>query len=121
MIRHIVLVHSAVLDLRVISTRYVLATVVACLLVLSGIAYCTYIRHAFLTLLRKAELESESGDEKLLTQLDQRKVPEDFDVELPSSIIAAVSIANLLSKLWYVWVIAILCVCLATAYFFPRT
>ena len=100
--------------------QYVIAFIAACLMVAGGAAFCAHARQSLIDHIREEIEKPENADEstaELRTMLDQGIIPPDFGIEVPSSMLWKLQIADLLSGLWYVWVIVAFGVCFAAAYF----
>ena len=100
--------------------RYVIAFVVACLIIAGGAAFCARTRQLLIKHIRQGieapENEDETSDE-MATMLDQGIIPSDFGIELPSSMLWRLQIADLLAERWYVWVIVTFGACFTAAHF----
>ena len=100
--------------------RYVIAFIVACLILAAGAVFCAYTRQSFVKHIRQEIAKPENADEtseELATMLDQGVIPPGFGSEVPSSMLWRIQIADLLAGLWYVWVIVAFAACFAVAYF----
>ena len=104
------------LDVRMLQPRYVIAFIVACLILAAGAAFCAHARQSFIKHLRQKIEEAENADEtaeELAMILDQGIISPDIGFEVSCSMLWRLQIANLLAGLWYVWVIVAFGACFA--------
>jgi len=103
--------------------RYVIAFLAACLIVAAGVAFCAHTRQSLIDDLREHIRNPENADEttaELESMLDEGILPPDFGTEVSPSLLWRLQIADLLARLWYVWIILALGACFAVAHFLVR-
>ena len=103
--------------------RYLLALVVAALIVGAGAAFCLQVRGEFVGALRKAldeapgTAESAAEREAARKTLDAGEVPSGaWGLEVSDSLMRRAMIADMLYGLWPFWVTSVTGVCLAGAW-----
>ena len=103
--------------------RYLLATAVALLLIAAFLGYAGWLKHAMNTELRAMlmELQSQGG---LPAELNPETATiadiQEFDTNLPVSLVNKLLTYEVILRWSYVWVPAVILMCLAIASFLPR-
>ena len=102
--------------------RYVIALVVAGLMIAAAATFCAFAKHALHNHIRQELRKNEENDPRVAEwekMLDQGTLPPDFGVEVPGWLAVTIGVADLLFNLRYVGIILAVGVCFAVAYLVP--
>ena len=99
--------------------EFVIAFIVACIIIAGGVAFCAHTRQSLIYLLRQEVEKTKDTDEasaNIAAMLDQGIIPPDVEIAVPPSMLVRISISDWLARLWYVWLVAVFGVCFFAAY-----
>lgn len=87
--------------------RYLIAFVIACVIVGGGVAFCANVRQSLIQQLREQIQNAEHADAKVAEweeMLNQGKIPPELGIEVSPSMLWRITIADLLAGFWYILV-----------------
>jgi len=103
--------------------RYLIAIVIAFLIVGGGVAFCVNVRQSLIHELREQIKNAENADEKAAEweeMLNQGKIPPELGIEVSPSMLWRILIADLLAGFWYIWIMIVFGASFAIAHFVVR-
>lgn len=107
------------LNMRLLEPQYVIAFIVACLLIAGGAAFCAHTRQSLINLCRQQFEKTVNTDEtsaEIIAMLDKGIIPPNIEISVPPPMLIRISISDWLVRLWHVWVIATFGACFSAAF-----